>query len=44
MVEVLTGLMIFAAVTAGLVAFLWLSFRYTVDTVDGQDWWERDVR
>ena len=44
MVKVLTDLMIFAAVAAGLAVFVWVSLWYTADTVDGQDWMERDVR
>ena len=39
----LTSLMIFGAVLVGLAAFVWLSLWYTADTVDGQDWMERDV-
>ncbi len=44
MVEVFADLMIFGAVVAGLAGALWLTLRYAVDTVDGRDWMERDVR
>lgn len=37
----LLGLMIFGAVVVGLVA---LYVRFAVDTIDGQDWMERQVR
>ena len=40
----LTSLMIFGAVLAGLALFVWVSLWYTADTVDGRDWMERDVR
>ena len=40
----LTSLMIFGAVLVGLALFVWVSLWYTVDTVDGRDWMERDVR
>ena len=44
MVEVLESLMIFGAVAAMLALFVWVSINFTVDTVDGRDWMERDVR
>ena len=37
----LLGLMIFGAVAVGAVA---LYVRFAVDTIDGQDWMERQVR
>ena len=43
MVEVLTSLMIFGATAAALALFVWISINFSVDTVDGRDWMERDV-
>ena len=37
----LLGLMIFGAIAFGLVA---LYVRFAVDTIDGRDWMERQVR
>lgn len=37
----LLGLMIFGAIALGLVA---LYVRFAVDTIDGRDWMERQVR
>ena len=40
----LQDLMIFGAVLAGLALFVWVTITFAVDTVDGRDWMERDVR